>query len=669
MGDLDSSGELSGPDELVGENSPEYPYGTYEQFPNMRDSDYRLLQDTAHYYMECSNAGICNKTSGQCACFEGFEGAACHRMSCPGTPVCSGNGVCQTLKQIARTNYDSAYTLWNSQMIRGCVCDRGFFGPDCSQRYCPHGLDPMYNDDVSRYQYPMFMFAVMTTSDSYDISDGSRLMRTGHFSITVFDRHGQPYMSRPIAAPASCDDVVSALEAIGNKVIPRGETQCFHTSFSKKTALFDYPAFSFRYSSLYTQYFSGTKDYKIRFVPASQAADYVSSFATNASADPLMTGDVYYLQFYGNLGRFPQPQISIYADTQSSRPTIGSVNGTLVTRAWSQGQQGFDADMVTDFCAGVRVSVMVSEGEAFLWGAFSATDLLWCLGTADFDDSNNVEMTRLVNNKVETWEGDYGSASNPHLIKIQRRVTADEDGGFFVLVWYDPVGTNFDGGSGYRFTGDNKPVFRIMHPLYSLDSFEGFNGAFYNVFTTHGVVQMVQNGTIAHFEFGSNHLYTMRPTDPWREDKGTAADLSCEKMGAKTGQNTSTWDCLDKNDYFFVLDPYVTTNNPAFTNLYRAESIVRVDPRDAKGMGDTYTNQSANTFRNLIVSDYNVNWMSSPRGSGRHHIFKFTPSPYSTYEYVAECSNRGLCNTFEGVCECFGGYTGDACQVQASIAT
>eukprot|EP01039_Chlorochromonas_danica_P018652 gene18652-22476_t len=140
-------------------------------------------------------------------------------------------------------------------------------------------------------------------------------------------------------------------------------------------------------------------------------------------------------------------------------------------------------------------------------------------------------------------------------------------------------------------------------------------------------------------------------------------------MGAKTGQNTSTWDCLDKNDYFFVLDPYVTTNNPAFTNLYRAESIVRVDPRDAKGMGDTYTNQSANTFRNLIVSDYNVNWMSSPRGSGRHHIFKFTPSPYSTYEYVAECSNRGLCNTFEGVCECFGGYAGDACQVQASIAT
>merc|ERR1712146_30296 len=30
----------------------------------------------------------------------------------------------------------------------------------------------------------------------------------------------------------------------------------------------------------------------------------------------------------------------------------------------------------------------------------------------------------------------------------------------------------------------------------------------------------------------------------------------------------------------------------------------------------------------------------------------------------AECSNRGICNTDDGVCECFEGYTGESCSIQ-----
>jgi hypothetical protein len=33
----------------------------------------------------------------------------------------------------------------------------------------------------------------------------------------------------------------------------------------------------------------------------------------------------------------------------------------------------------------------------------------------------------------------------------------------------------------------------------------------------------------------------------------------------------------------------------------------------------------------------------------------------------AECSNRGICNTDDGVCECFDGYTGEACSVQTIL--
>ena len=57
-GDLNSDGFLSGPGSVVVENSFMYPYGTTEAYPDIENSDFQSLSNTAHMYAECSNAVI-----------------------------------------------------------------------------------------------------------------------------------------------------------------------------------------------------------------------------------------------------------------------------------------------------------------------------------------------------------------------------------------------------------------------------------------------------------------------------------------------------------------------------------------------------------------------------------------------------------------------------------
>ena len=106
--------------------------------------------DTAHQMAECSNRGLCNRDTGECSCEYGrFEGAACERKTCPSS--CNFHGTCLSMEQLARTKdlgeepvgelYE--YSQWDAKMMYGCLCNDGWTGPDCSQRECPVGDDPM----------------------------------------------------------------------------------------------------------------------------------------------------------------------------------------------------------------------------------------------------------------------------------------------------------------------------------------------------------------------------------------------------------------------------------------------------------------------------------------------------------------------------------------------
>lgn len=72
--------------------------GTWESWPGFANAKY----DEAHFYMECSNKGLCDQSTGSCKCFEGYEGKACSRMKCPGEDSpCSGHGACQDVATMA----------------------------------------------------------------------------------------------------------------------------------------------------------------------------------------------------------------------------------------------------------------------------------------------------------------------------------------------------------------------------------------------------------------------------------------------------------------------------------------------------------------------------------------------------------------------------------------
>lgn len=95
----------------------------------------------AHGSEECSARGICDRTTGECACFENYDGIACERTVCPNG--CSGAGICFTEKQLASEAGRTYSTPWDADKIVGCICDLGRRGPDCSLVECPSGSDPM----------------------------------------------------------------------------------------------------------------------------------------------------------------------------------------------------------------------------------------------------------------------------------------------------------------------------------------------------------------------------------------------------------------------------------------------------------------------------------------------------------------------------------------------
>lgn len=89
-------------------------------------------------------------------------------MTCPSS--CSQRGTCQSMKYYATQKDEGEGTVytyenqWDAEMMYGCACTSGFFGPDCSLRECPTGDDPLTGttSDTQQYNEKQSLYCIAT---------------------------------------------------------------------------------------------------------------------------------------------------------------------------------------------------------------------------------------------------------------------------------------------------------------------------------------------------------------------------------------------------------------------------------------------------------------------------------------------------------------------------
>jgi len=157
--------------------------------------------DEAHFYRECANKGICDRTTGQCQCFPGYEGEGCTRTSCPNG--CSGHGRCRTIHDDM-----PSYAAWDLHHTQYCDCDSGYSGPSCSMRDCPRGADPvLYALEVTNSVQGIFWrtFNKASTKEDDEAIYNDRMPSTVHYTITFTDEYGDEHVTSLLSVEYSSE--------------------------------------------------------------------------------------------------------------------------------------------------------------------------------------------------------------------------------------------------------------------------------------------------------------------------------------------------------------------------------------------------------------------------------------------------------------------------------
>jgi len=580
-----------------------------------------------------------------------------------------------TISELAFLDNENIYDLWDKDTTMGCKCDPGYAGPDCSERECKVGIDPLWTDDTTA--------RVTHTTVKFETVDSNVL--SGEYAITFFDVFGEDYITEPLALHGTgvinsvthCASVVAALKALPNGVVP--EVECSQNVISTDK------------------------------------------------------GFEYTLTFTGNPGELRELELVQHLDGARSTVLVASGAYTVAVHTKVTGET---TDHFAERCEGLTVKILADSldsddswsldvrpgslgyitGESSALSAAEAKLLKKCLGNSDKDMENNVEVSNWDYGNVQEAQGAPATAYNmigayPHAIKIVPKETSvgydKYKYGEYHLVWYDP---NAAAGKEFRVANLNNGA-----NIHS-EAVESY------VYTTQGRVQQMGWGAEADDKIAENPTAAASSNrivaffDAYTNKLYTNYDTSCENQPTAGSKNHV---CVEKGDQLFIVDSCWSpgdlgagTTSPFFGgptiyncadstsvnyntgNIYTVTKVYTVpkssdsttDPTDWIDVSlDPSLKQYVNTY--VIEVNANIGWEGikgdpentnlSPSGSrdntwsdntGIVTLFHFTPASEGNYEYASQCSNRGLCDKKSGICQCFKGYTGDDCSLQNALA-
>ena len=383
--------------------------------------------------------------------------------------------------------------------------------------------------------------------------------------------------------------------------------------------------------------------------------------------------------FPRNPGYLNQLKFQTYLDgNRRSIATDESAKARLFV--YPNGFHGENYEYFSEECSGVFVTLLKEDGDPndgdyniktyYYLGGLTPVEtrkLQKCLGEAD-DDEDTVSETGSVGGVSYDW--DYGSIYYPHMIRLvdqtlnpvtdlcdghldstregavrctynERFDFSDDDdihplsAGFIVPLIYDPVDK--------RFKIFTKPG------IYFSPTTQ------FAVFTTTGTATLSSNDVNVYTQEEnpySQMVYTKNITNTFEGYKG---NLDCETNPSNIN---GVIECVEKGDIVFLIDNTFSKDaivtNTAFLNFYFVKRIFReavlTVPEDTR-------------YKIMLDKSINAQWLDNGNTSAKVYIFTPPEGTQQGYRYVSECSNRGNCDRDTGLCECFTGYTGDACQV------
>jgi hypothetical protein len=255
--------------------------------------------------------------------------------------------------------------------------------------------------------------------------------------------------------------------------------------------------------------------------------------------------------------------------------------------------------------------------------------------------------------------------------------------------------------------------FHVFTTKGTLQQVSAHSGAY-----TQSYTERIEDGTVSgaaykynpdfYHSLHSNIIHTTNTSVA-----GAQGQVDCETAldWSNGSPKYSNYDCLNKGDKIFLIalgtqtsktktythkniaghttgDSYFyesTANslmaNPLYPNMYTVEKIGKEvknpNAADQGNLGELH----AESYRQQITLNMGVNtqYMKPPAEADDNFpgvlatIYKFHPPALNStgttgYNYVGECSNRGICDSDSGVCECFTGFTGQNCGVINSLA-